>query len=110
MQSLRHLQLEIGVRGFQGLLLLHRESIQGTSTTGSSPRQQVKAGQLAEGVAVMSQELKTPDEKAKTDTSEAVAAARPLEKQSQPSKEHSFVPSYSSAAAFLGFRSVQAIC
>ena len=52
----------------------------------------------------MSQELKTPDEKAKTDTSEAAADAKPEEQQGKIGKEHVSGPSYGSAAAFLGFR------
>ena len=89
---------------------LHGKHTQGVAAGGGLPRQQVKAGQLAEGVAVMRQELKTPDEKAKTDSSEAVTDRRPLEQQSQTGKEQISVPSYGSAAAFLGFRSVEPAC
>lgn len=68
------------------------------------PGQQPKAGQLAEGVAVMNQELKSPDEKAKTDTSEAATDGTASQQQSERGSKHLSRPSYGSAAAFLGFR------
>lgn len=78
--------------------------LQGASTSETVTTERPGASQLAEGVAVLNQELKTPEQKTRANTGQMMEEDHNSDSSVRQDKDGPAKPAYSSAAAFLGFR------